>query len=143
MKHLLISLISLLLACVAWAAYPTVFQDLSGKFGYKSPTGQTVIRARYDNALSFREGYAPVEIRGKWGFVDVKGRTVAKCIYDEVLDFNFGYAIVCKKGKWGAIDTHGKEVIPCMFDNQGEISDVKVYLVNHPADSISPAAKPN
>lgn len=138
MKKILFLIAAILFSAItASAAYPTPFLDLNGKYGYKSPTGQTVIRAKYDNALSFREGYAAVEIHGKWGFINLHGRTVARCIYNEVRDFNYGYAIVCQDGKWGAIDTKGKLIIPCMFDTAGEVSDAKVYIMDDSDDSGS------
>lgn len=129
MKKILALFVFLLSAVFSiMAEYPQPSMDLNGKYGYRDSRGHFVIRPRYDNALSFREGVAMVEMGGKWGFVNQFGRTVAKCIYDEVRDFNFGYALVCKKGKWGAIDIKGKEIVPCQFDTFGEVSEVKVYL---------------
>lgn len=111
------------------ADYPKPAESLNGKYGYVSPTGQFMIRPRYDNALPFNQGYAAVEIRGKWGFIDVHGRTVAKCEYESVKDFNLGYAIVKKNGKWGAIDPKGELVVPCQYDTWGELDHIKVVTM--------------
>ncbi|MBD5249994.1 MAG: WG repeat-containing protein [Bacteroides sp.] len=124
MKHFILSLLLLASGLSVWAEYPRPSQAVNGKYGYYSSTGNVEIRPRYDNALDFREGFAPVEIRGKWGFINLQGRTIAKCQYQEVRNFNYGYAVVRKDNKWGVIDTDGKEVVPCVFDDLGQLSDV-------------------
>ncbi|MDE6484294.1 MAG: WG repeat-containing protein [Duncaniella sp.] len=124
MKQFILSLLLIVTVAAAWAEYPRPAQGVNGKYGYYSTTGNVEIRPRFDNALDFREGFAPVEIRGKWGFINLQGRMIAKCQYQEVRNFNYGYAVVCKDNKWGVIDTDGKEVVPCVFDNVGELSDV-------------------
>lgn len=100
--------------------------DYNGKWGYVSPTGVMVIKARYDNAYPFRDGFAAVERDGKWGFIDETGHVVVKLRFDYVNDFNEGYAIVRSNGKWGAVNTEGVLEIPCEFNSYTDLIDLKV-----------------
>lgn len=100
--------------------------DYNGKWGYVSPTGVMLVKARYDNAFPFRDGFAAVERDGKWGFINEQGRVVVKLQYDYVNDFNQGYAIVSKNGKWGAVNTEGILEIPCEYDKYTDLLDLKV-----------------
>jgi len=40
------------------------------KWGFCTPDKKVVIQPKYDDAWSFSEGFARVELKGKWGFID-------------------------------------------------------------------------
>jgi hypothetical protein len=44
-----------------------------GKAAFIDKTGTFVIAAKFDDALSFDEHLAPVQINGKWGYIDKTG----------------------------------------------------------------------
>jgi len=43
------------------------------KWGFSDENKNIVIPLLYDNAISFSEGLAAVELNGKWGYIDTKG----------------------------------------------------------------------
>lgn len=68
--------------------------DDKGKLGFVDKLGKVVIPCRYDDALPFREGLAPVAIGGKWGFINTSGSLVIPLQFDVALPFNEGLAPV-------------------------------------------------
>ena len=64
---------------------------------------------KYDDAWSFFEGFAKVELDGKYGFVNKQGEEVVPCKYDDVGFFSGGFAKVHLDGKWGKVNTRGEE----------------------------------
>ena len=58
-------------------------RERDGKWGFVSVRGDVKIGFRFENALSFSEGRAPVRIGGHWGFIDTVGRVVVAPKYDD------------------------------------------------------------
>lgn len=79
------------------------------KWGFCDQNKKLVIADTYDDAYSFYEGFAPVEVNGKWGLIDTKGALVIPAVYDNVIDFTDGLASVKLNGKWGYINTKGTQ----------------------------------
>jgi len=95
----------------------------TGLYGYIKPDGTYFIEPKYQNAGSFRNGYAPVYIDGKWGYINTKGEMAIEPQYDNVGFFNEdGYAKVCVGEDWGAIDTTGKFIVEPAYE---EFNDFK------------------
>ena len=65
---------------------------------------------KYDDAWSFFEGFARVQLDGKWGLVNTQGEEVIPCKYD-VSSWSFfeGFVRVQLDGKWGKVNTRGEE----------------------------------
>ncbi|MCM1520736.1 MAG: WG repeat-containing protein [Lachnoclostridium sp.] len=129
-RTILLFITAIITALSMMAEYPKPVESMSGKYGYANPMGKLVIKARFDNAMPFREGFARVEIDGKWGFINLQGRTIVKCVYEEVRDFNYGYAIVRWGSKWGAVNTKGEVVVPCEYNTPGEVYDAKSFILD-------------
>lgn len=62
--------------------------------GFTDSRGNTVIEARYDDCMDFRENVARVKVDGKWGFIDRSGNMVVSPQYDYVWDSYSGKARV-------------------------------------------------
>lgn len=93
------------------------------KNGYVDKLGMISIPLIYDDAESFREGYAPVAKNGKWGYIDEKGKVVIPLEYSRAGQFINGLAAVKKDGKAGYINTAGEIVISLEYDNAYNFSD--------------------
>ncbi|WP_409344577.1 WG repeat-containing protein [Paenibacillus sp. MBLB4367] len=74
------------------------------------------ISPQYDDARSFSEGLAAVQIGGKWGYIDHTGKTVVEPKYKLANNFSEGFASVQLNGKWGFIDKSGQEVIKPAYE---------------------------
>ncbi|MDR2774431.1 MAG: WG repeat-containing protein [Tannerella sp.] len=85
----------------------------NGECGYVNKIEKDVIPLKYDNAGSFSEGLAEVELNGKWGCIDKRGKEVIPLKYDYIRSFSEGLAEVELNGKWGYIDKTGKCVENC------------------------------
>ena len=78
---------------------------------------------KYDDAWSFSEGLAWVELNGKYGFIDKSGKVVIPIKYDYAWSFSEGLAWVKLNGKYGFIDKTDKVVIPIKYDGVGRFSE--------------------
>lgn len=70
----------------------------SGKWGYVDRQGQLVISPEYDDADSFRQGYAPVKKDGLWGYAGEDGEILIDYTFDEALGFNKDGSAPVKRG---------------------------------------------
>lgn len=77
-------------------------------WGFKNGAGQVVIPAQYEEAGSFSEGLARVQVQGKWGFVNVSGEMVIAPRFDQARFFQNGQAKVQEGAKWGYVDVTGR-----------------------------------
>ena len=48
----------------------------NGKTGFRDLDGNIVIKAIYESAEMFSEGYSAVEVEGKWGLIDETGKYI-------------------------------------------------------------------
>ncbi|HEU0047062.1 MAG TPA: WG repeat-containing protein, partial [Nitrososphaera sp.] len=65
-------------------------------WGFIDKTGKVVIDPQFEQALSFGEGLAGVQIEGLWGFIDRKGGVVIEPQYELVKTFSEGISVVVK-----------------------------------------------
>ncbi|MDQ3801037.1 MAG: WG repeat-containing protein [Acidobacteriota bacterium] len=79
----------------------------------------------FQDAESFREGLAPVEIDSLWGFIDKTGTVVIPPVYDFVLrPFKEGFAAVnCLNNKAAFIDKTGRKITDCVFEEAWEFNE--------------------
>lgn len=95
------------------------------KYGYLNKLGQQVIPCKFESALPFKEGLAPVSLdpEGDWnarsrtkqsfGYIDKAGKFAIAPIFEYAAQFSEGLAAVKgKKGGGGFIDRTGRIVIP-------------------------------
>lgn len=63
-------------------------QDKKGRWGYVDATGNIVIKCKYDEAQSFKNGVAIVRDGTKYGFIDENGKAIGKGIaYSSITEF--------------------------------------------------------
>ncbi|MAB90745.1 MAG: hypothetical protein CMJ90_14995 [Planctomycetes bacterium] len=59
-----------------------------------NPSGQLVVPLRYDEALGFLEGSAPVRQERKWRYVNQKGQLVLAFQFGTARAFSNGFSFV-------------------------------------------------
>jgi hypothetical protein len=111
-------------------------QCANGKYGFIDETGKEVIPCKYDDAYSFSEGLALVNVGGtreiseleydsntyilfyggKYGFIDKTGAEIIPLKYDHADNFSDGLARVELDGKYGFVNKTGVEIIPVKYD---------------------------
>jgi hypothetical protein len=70
-----------------------VFDPHKG-WGFIDKTGAVAIQPRFESALNFSDGLAPVVLAGKWGFINAKGDLVINNQFEWVGRFSEGMAVV-------------------------------------------------
>lgn len=103
MKKSVVTVISLLCVTASLCAQNLIPYERSGKWGYKSPSGEVVVNAKYAAVSRFADGYGVVydDKTGLAGLVDASGRMVLepKWSYLDLCNEGFVAAYVCGKGK--------------------------------------------
>jgi len=84
------------------------------KYTFINKDGQP-LTARFDYALDFSEGLAPVAIGNLWGYIDKYGDIVIPPSFDTAQPFSEGLALVKQRGLSGYIDASGQIVITPRF----------------------------
>jgi hypothetical protein len=77
--------------------------------------GKVISDQRYDYALPFAEGLAPVRIGKLWGYIDKTGMMVIAPHFDSASSFSDGLGLVSENGLFGYIDRTGAYVIKPEF----------------------------
>lgn len=85
-------------------------------FGLADLSGEILVECKFEEILSFSEGFAPIRGSYNWGFISKSGELLVPLEYNDVRPFNNGIAAVRKDSKWGAIDKNGIVVIPIEYD---------------------------
>ncbi len=73
--------------------------------------------SKYDKALDFSEGLAPVLNNNKWGYINRNGNLKIPFSFDKAYSFSDGVAGVNVNGKRGFISTSGKYVVSPTFED--------------------------
>jgi hypothetical protein len=107
--------------------------DYKYGYGYEENGGILTIGAKYDDALYFEDGLAPVKIGDKWGYINEQGVTVIPFKFDYANIFTDGYAPVGKSGGsnylYGLINKTGTLVIPMKYDGIGDVSEGLISVI--------------
>ena len=75
-------------------------------------TGKRAFDLKIDNAGTFNEGHAPVQIKGKWGLIDESGKLTAPPVYEHVGNYSDGLAPASMDGEhYFFINSHGEKVL--------------------------------
>ena len=111
----------------------TLFDDLSGRYGFVTPTGSSdsyawVILPRYAQVDDFSGGYAAAQDTetGLWGYIDMTGNWVIQPTFAEAAAFSCGVAAARAdehRGLWGALDVTGSWVTEPQFLALGQRAD--------------------
>jgi hypothetical protein len=74
----------------------------ANKWGYlHKASGEFLWPGRFEAALEFKQGLAPVKLAGKWGYIDLTGHMAIEPTYDAAFPFRGEYAIVRQGEKRG------------------------------------------
>ena len=65
--------------------------------------GELALECQYEDAQSFRNGFAAVCVEGIWGYVDESGRMVVKPEFEEATPFSDQGTAAVKREEWGLI----------------------------------------
>lgn len=65
--------------------------------GFINLDGKWAIPARFEGALHFCGGLAPVKMAGSWGYIDRSGKTVIDPKFEDAQSFNAGTAVVLER----------------------------------------------
>ncbi|HXB11706.1 MAG TPA: WG repeat-containing protein [Bacteroidia bacterium] len=135
MKKQIIALASFLfISCVSLAQEKLIPVHRDVKYGYAySEDGPLILPARYDDALYFEDGLAPVKTGDKWGYINEQGVLVIPIKFDYANIFTDGYATVGKAGGtdylYGLINRAGVLVIPMKYNGIGEVSEGLISVI--------------
>ena len=67
---------------------------LDQKWGFINTAGEVVIEIKYDDAGSFGEGLAPVQVGEEWGYINADGEMVIEPQFEDACPFHEGRAMV-------------------------------------------------
>lgn len=93
---------------------------IDGKTGFLDASGNLVIEPRFDEAVDFREGLAPVKVDGWWGIIDIDGNWVAEPRFYGVDPDGYrrGFlAVRSGDGAWMFVDRQGRVIATRSFRN--------------------------
>jgi len=93
------------------------------KYAFIDESGNIISEQRYDYALHFAEGLAPVEIGKSWGYINNKGEVVVAPHFESAAPFADGLALVSEGGLFGYIDRSGAYVIKPRFSHAEDFSE--------------------
>ena len=91
----------------------------AGKWGLIDKNNTVIASCVYQEAMTFRNGFASVQKDGKFGFINLEGKEVVPCIYDGIQKYfnEEGEAVVSKiiekKYHYITINTKGTCVRNC------------------------------
>jgi hypothetical protein len=85
------------------------------KYTFVDKFGKVISDQRYDYALPFAEGLAPVRIGKLWGYIDKAGMMVIAPHFDSASSFSDGLGLVSENGLFGYVDRTGAYVIKPQF----------------------------
>jgi hypothetical protein len=101
----------------------------TGQWGFIDQSGKWVVRATFDEAHPFVDGFARVKKGQHWTFVDKQGEFIARFQFMRVEDFQGPVARVkyLQPGRrtpyWGLIDTSGKWVTEPVYPEITRFAD--------------------
>jgi hypothetical protein len=93
------------------------------RYQFIDKSGRVLSQDRYEDARSFSEGLAAVEINSAWGFVGRSGKIAITPRFEDVGSFSSGLAPSKIEDRWGYIDKTGAVVIPPKFHRATDFSE--------------------
>jgi hypothetical protein len=98
------------------------------KFTFMDKSGRVISAVRFDDAMAFSEGLAPVKVGSLWGYIGKDGAMAIPPQFDDALPFSDGLATVTRGGLRGYIDKIGTLVIPARFKQAGNFHEGLAYV---------------
>ena len=100
----------------------------SCKYSYIDKTGKVISRERYDYALPFAEGLAPVKIGKSWGYIDKKGVMIITPRFDSASSFSDALGLVSTDGLFGYINRTGSYAIKPKFQHAESFAEGRAVV---------------
>jgi hypothetical protein len=85
------------------------------KYTFIDKSGTVISDQRYDYALPFGEGLAPVRVGKSWGYINKAGEMVIPPRFESAAPFSDGLGLVSEKKRFGFVDRNGNYAIPPQF----------------------------
>ncbi len=83
-----------------------------GMWGYLSPNPpKEVIKPKYDNAMSFKNGIGIVSLSPLWGIIDSKGEFIVPAFYENLSFLSASIILAEGKGKTGLLNLEGDTLL--------------------------------
>lgn len=97
------------------------------RWGYLHKSGKLFWDGRFEDAMVFADGYAPVKLDGKWGYISHAGDMAVEPVYDAAFPFREGYAVIRQGERRGFLKTgpDGRitQFIPPRYDDAFRFSE--------------------
>ena len=93
------------------------------KIGFIDNSGKIVIKAQFEDASPFSEGFAVIYQDRKYGFIDKTGKIVINSQFGSVQNFSEGMAAFSDGRQMGYINTKGAYTINPQFDYASSFSN--------------------
>lgn len=100
----------------------------SCKFTFIDKSGRVISAARFDGAMAFSEGLAPVKVGSLWGYINRDGAMAISPQFDDAMSFSDGVAAVRQRGLYGYIDKSGVLVINPQFKQASDFHEGLAYV---------------
>jgi WG containing repeat len=100
----------------------------SCKFTFIDKSGRVFSAARFNGAMAFFEGLAPVKIGSLWGYINKDGAMAIPPQFDDAKSFSDGVAAVRQSGLYGYIDRSGAFLIPAQFKQASDFHEGLAYV---------------
>jgi hypothetical protein len=108
---------------------PLIKASRNGKYGFIDYDGSVKIPFIYDDAQSFREGYAAVKMNGQWGFINEIGVLRIPFEFVDVKSFSEGFAAIYKRGEgWNFINESNEQLLESSFEDVGSFTNGKAIV---------------
>jgi hypothetical protein len=98
------------------------------KYSYIDKSGRVITGERYDYALAFAEGLAPVRIGKLWGYIDKQGTMIIAPRFDGASSFSDGLGLVSADGLFGYVDRTGSFAIRPQFKHAESFADGRAVV---------------
>jgi hypothetical protein len=85
------------------------------KYTFIDKSGSVISEQRFDYALLFAEGLAPVRIGELWGYIDKTGVMIIAPRFESAAPFSDGLGLISEKGLFGYVNRTGTYAISAQF----------------------------
>ncbi|MDN5280104.1 MAG: hypothetical protein PWR01_4069 [Clostridiales bacterium] len=100
-----------------------ILVEKANRFGYIDENGELKLKAQFEDARRFSQGFAAVFSGGQWFFIDESGKRVFNRSFADAKSFSEGLAAVRISEHWGYIDTKGEIAISPSFTEAYDFSE--------------------
>jgi hypothetical protein len=99
-----------------------------GKTVFINKRGGLIYAHLFDDASSFENNLAIVELDDKFGVINYLGDTIVPILYDEIGEFSQGLIYAGRDGKYGYFDTKGEEKISFIYQSAFDFKNNKAII---------------